>query len=325
MTTVPHLPRRTARRTPTLAGSRRRRRLTVLAFLSPGLIGLAVFFVYPLAANVYYSLCHFDLINPPRLIGLANYRYMVDKDDQIGTAVVNTLWYTVVSVPIQLLFALGVALLISRVKRGAGVYRTLFYLPTLLPPVAATLAFAFVLSPGSGPMNAFLGWLHLPQPLWFNDPSWSKPSLVLLSIWGVGNTMIVMLAGILDVPTSLYEAARIDGAGAWRQFRSITLPSISPVLLFAVVTGAIQSLQLFSQPYVASTVVDNGSGLTASSLGYPQGSTLTYTIWLYQQGFRYFNMGYASALSVVLFLGTLAVTLVILRSTRSLVHAETEG
>lgn len=305
--------------------ARWRYRGKVLAFLSPGLIGLSVFFGYPLAANVFYSFSHFDLINPPRFIGLANYAFMFSRDHQIGTAVGNTLWYTAVSVPIQLIFALGVALLVARVKRGAGVYRTLFYLPTLLPPVAATLAFAFVLNPGSGPMNVVLRALHLPQPLWFNDPSWSKPSLVLLSLWAVGNTMIILLAGVLDVPTSLYEAARVDGASAWRQFRSITLPTISPVLLFAVVTGAIQSLQLFSQPYVASTVVDNGSGLTASSLGYPQDSTLFYTIWLYQQGFRYFNMGYASALSVVLFLGTLAVTLVILRMSRSIVHAEVEG
>lgn len=309
-----------APRRDSLRRSARRHRLKVLAFLSPGLIGMAVFFAYPLVANIYFSFTSFDLINPARFVGLDNYRFMVEGDSQIGTAIRNTVWFCVIAVPVQLAFALGVASVLARIKSGAGFYRTLFYLPTLLPPVAATLAFTFILNPGTGPVNAILEALNLPTPLWFNDPAWSKPSLVLLSLWGVGNTIIILLAATLDVPAELEEAAALDGAGAVRRFRHITLPMISPVLLFATIMGVIQSLQIFTQPYVVSTVLGSGSGVSTDSLGYPQNSTLFFTMWLYQQGFRYFNMGYASALSIVMFVVTLAVTLLIIRGTWDRVH-----
>jgi multiple sugar transport system permease protein len=301
---------------------RRRERLQVLAFLSPGLVGLAAFFVYPLLANLYYSFTRFDLVNPPRWAGFANYRFMVDGDQQIGAAVRNTLLFCVVAVPVQLLFALGVASVLARVRSGAGVYRTLFYLPTLLPPVAAALAFSFVLNPGTGPVNAVLGALGLPQPLWFDDPALSKLSLLALTVWGVGNTVVILLAATLEVPVEQLEAAGLDGAGPARRFWHITLPTIAPVLLFSTVIGVISSLQLFTQPYVVSTVLGNGAGTTANNLGYPQDSLLFFTEVLYQQGFRYFNMGYAAALSMVLFLATLLVTLVLVRATARRVHAD---
>lgn len=301
---------------------RRRARLTILAFLSPGLIGLVLFFAFPLLANLYYSFTHFDLIDPPRWIGFANYAFMFSGDRQIGTALLNTLGFCVVSVPLQLAFALGVATVLARIRSGAGVYRTLFYLPTLLPPVAATLAFTFVLNPGTGPVNTVLGALGLPQPLWFRSPEWSKPALLTLVLWGVGNTIVILLAATLEVPVELQEAAQLDGANGRRRFWSITLPSISPVLLFSTVIGVIQSLQIFTQPYVVSSVVGNGSGTTANNLGAPENSMLFFTEVLYQQGFRYFNMGYASALSIVLFLATLLITVVLVRVTRTSVHAE---
>jgi len=307
------------------AARRRRRnrsRLTILAFLSPGLVGLVVFFLYPLAANLYYSFTHFDLMNSAVWAGLANYRFMLNGDRQIGDALVNTLVFCVIAVPVQLLFALGVASVMARVRSGAGIYRTLFYLPTLLPPVAATLAFTFVLNPGTGPVNAILKALGLPQPLWFSDPAYAKSGLLMLTVWGIGNTIVILLAATLEVPVELQEAAQLDGANGTKRFWHVTLPSIAPVLLFSTIIGVIQSLQIFTQPYVVSTIVGNGSGTTADNLGYPQNSMLFFTEVLYQQGFRYFNMGYAAALSMVLFAATLLVTLVLVRATRRQFHGD---
>lgn len=303
-------------------GTARRRRLVILAFLSPGLIGLAVFFVYPLLANLYYSFTRYDLVNPAQWIGLANYQFMFDGDRQIGVALRNTLIFCAVSVPVSLAFALGVASVLARIRSGAGFYRTLFYLPTLLPPVAAAMAFSFVLNPGTGPVNAILGFLGLPQPLWFHDPNLSQLSLLLLTTWGVGNTIVIFLAAVNEVPQEQLEAAQIDGAGPLRRFWSITIPTISPVLLFATITGVIASLQLFSQPYVVSTVIGGGSGSAADNLGYPQNTLLFFTQVLYQQGFRYFNMGYAAALSMALFAATMIVTVIMIAATRKSVYSE---
>lgn len=291
----------------------------MLLLLSPGLIGLAVFFVYPLAANIFYSFTHYDLINPAHWIGLANYRYMMTKDPQIGQAVWNTIFYVVLAVPIQMVFGLSAALVMAQIQRGASVYRTLFYLPTLLPPVAATLSFVFVLNPGSGPVNRILGALHLPQPLWFSDPHWAKPSLILLSLWAIGNTIIILMASRLDVPKERYEAAALDGANSWQTLRSITLPAMSPVLVFSAMTGVILSMQLFTQPYVAVSIA-RGS----TSFGFPQGSTMFYTSWLYEQGFRYFNMGYAAAMSITLFVATVVAIALVVKFAGSLINPDSE-
>lgn len=299
---------------------RRRRQLVVLGFLSPGLVGFAIFFLYPLVANLYYSFTHYDLISSPKWIGLENYRFMFTKDAVFWPSLRNTGWMVAVLVPLRVLTALGISVMITRLRRGVGLFRTIFYLPTLLPPVAATLGFVFLLNPGTGPVNTILGWLNLPQPLWFDDPTWAKPALVMLSLWGLGNTMVLLLAALLDVPVSLYEAAKVDGAGALQQFRNITLPTIAPVLAFAVVIAVIDALQYFTQAYVANTVAGNGSGLDATNLGYPEGSTMFYPTALYQQGFRYFNMGYASALAMVLFVVSLTVTVFVLRRSDRLIN-----
>src|SRR5438270_927313 len=211
--------------------------------------------------------------------------------------------------------AFGVALMLARARLGLGFFRTVFYLPALAPPVAATLGFVYLLNPATGPINTVLGHLGIQGPLWFQSPSWAKPSLALLSLWGVGNTMIIFLAAILDVPRHLYESAELDGAGAARQFVHVTLPSISPVILFAVVIGVIQGLQYFTQAYVAANIASgqaSQAGDTTSNLGYPEDSTLFYPVLLYQNGFRYFQMGYASAMAMLLLGVSLAVTLVII-------------
>ena len=301
-----------------------RRRLTVLAFLSPWLVGFAVFFGYPLVMTGYLSFFHYDLLNPPRWVGLANYRYLFGEDAQIWPAVKNTLWFIAVSVPLQVLFAFGISVMLTRAKAGVGLFRTVFYLPALVPPVAATLGFVYLLNPSTGPINTILGWLGIEGPLWFNDPAWSKPSLVILGLWGIGNTMIIFLAAVLDVPRHLYESAELDGAGAYRRLRWVTLPTISPVLLFAVVLGVIQGLQYFTQAFVAANVAagqaSQGGSVSTLELGYPEGSTLFYPVLLYYHGFRFFNMGYASAMAVILLVAAFAATSIIIRGTRRGVH-----
>jgi multiple sugar transport system permease protein len=297
----------------------------VLLLMSPWIVGFTVFFGYPLVANVYLSFNHYDLLSPPRWIGFANYKYLFSQDPQVWTAIKNTLWVICIMVPLQVLFAFGIALVLARARSGVGIFRTIFYLPALAPPVAATLAFVFILNPGTGPVNIILGHLGIQGPLWFQDPSWSKPALTLLAVWGVGNTMVIFLAAILDVPRTLYESAELDGAGPFKRLIHVTLPSISPVILFSAVYGIIQGLQYFTQAYVAAGVAagqaSQAADVTSVNLGYPKDSTLFYPILLYQHGFNDFQMGYAAAIAMILLIVSFAVTLVIVINSRRWVHA----
>src|SRR2546430_2331315 len=192
-------------------------------------------------------------------------------------------------VPTQILFGLGTGMLLVAMKRGAAIYRTIFYLPALVPPVAGTLAFVYVLKPGTGPVNTLLAKIGIEGPLWFNDPDWAKPSLALLAVWGIGNTMVIFLAALLDVPVSLLEAAALDGANAWQRFRHVTLPTLSPVIVFSTITGIIATLQYFTQAAVAASAASgqavNAGASVSATFGYPQGSTFTYPLWLYMKGF----------------------------------------
>jgi multiple sugar transport system permease protein len=301
-----------------------RRRRLVLLLMAPWLIGFSVFFGYPLVMSVYLSFTHYDLLSSPKWIGFANYRYLFHDDPQVGPAVKNTLWLIGIMVPLQVLFAFGVAMMLARAKQGAGFFRTIFYLPTLAPPVAATMSFVYLLNPATGPVNIILGHLGIDGPLWFQSPQWSKPSLTLLSIWGVGNIMIIFLAAILDAPRQLYESAELDGAGPFQRLRWVTLPTISPVILFAVVISVIAALQYFTPAYVAANIAagqaSQAGDQTVNNLGYPEGSTLFYPVLLYQHGFKFFNMGYASALSVLLLAVAFTITVLIIRNSRRWVH-----
>jgi multiple sugar transport system permease protein len=298
---------------------RLRRNLTTWSFLAPALIGIVVFFGYPLLSAVYFSFTKFDLLTVPQWVGLANYRRM-GEDPFLLQSIRNTLWMVVVFVPVRIISAIGLSMLLTQLKRGAGFFRTIFYLPALAPPVAATIAFVYLLKPGTGPVNTFLGHLGIDGPLWFNSPEWSKPSLALLGLWGIGDLMIIFLAAVLGVPASLYEAAALDGANAWHRFRYVTLPTIQPVILFAAVTGVIYTLQYFDQAAVAGSIASGqavtGGGIS-SSFGFPEGSTFTYPLWLYTVGFRYNALGYANAMAVALFVVALSVTVILLRRSKA--------
>lgn len=256
-------------------------------------------------------------------MGLDNYRFMFgigtihgqhEADPYFWRAVRNTVWIILVSVPLRIVFAMLTAMLLTRPNRGVNVYRTLFFMPSLAPTVGSALVFVYLLNPTTGPVNRVLSTIPgVNAPLWFYDPTWAKPALIVLGLWGIGDAIVIYLAGLLDVPRDLYEAISIEGANAWQRFRHVTLPMITPVIFFTLVIGVIDGFQYFDQAFVSSTTA-------GTSPGDPQGSLLFYGVWLYQQAFTYFHMGYASAMAWVLFIATMATTAILFATARKWVH-----
>ncbi|WP_063732736.1 carbohydrate ABC transporter permease [Streptomyces sp. RTd22] len=314
----------TVTNSPALRRKAVRARLRTLGFLSPWLVGFTVFFGYPLVATVYFSFMHYNQIETPTFVGLRNWRYVFEQMPLFGPALWNTLWLVVVMVALRVVFGLGIGLLVTKVKSGVGFFRTAFYLPYLAPPVAATVAFVFLLNPGTGPVNDILGTIGISAPNWFNDPTWAKPSLVLLSLWGIGDLMVIFMAALLDVPKDQYEAADLDGAGALHKFRYVTWPSITPIVMFAVVTGVVQTMQYYTQALVAGKLASGVSIGPGSVIqpGYPDHSTLTVPQLVYSLGFQNFNTGAACVLSLVLFAIAMAVTTLLMRRRAGLLSAE---
>ncbi|MFF4615763.1 carbohydrate ABC transporter permease [Nonomuraea jabiensis] len=295
---------------------RRREGLRALVWLSPWIAGVSIFFVYPLLSTVYFSFHRYDMYTL-EFAGLDNYRYLL-QDPRVLTSAKNTLWLVVIMVPATVLCSLALAQLVVRLKAGVGLFRTIFYLPSLVPMAAGTITFVFLMNPATGPWNQFLALFGVRGPDWFGDPAWSKPSLTLLSLWSCGQLVVIFMAALLDVPRHLYEAAAIDGAGPWRQFRSVTLPAIAPVLMFSLVTNVIYALQYFTQAMIASRVASGETDSPGSSFspGYPDESLLTLPQWLFQVGFRDYSMGYACVLALLLFATSMIFTLILLRQFR---------
>lgn len=315
---------RAGRGNPALRARRVRRRLRTAAFLSPWLIGFGVFFAYPLVSTVYFSFMRYDGFTAPTWVGLRNWTYVLVDYPFFWPALANTLWLIAVMVSLRVVFGLGIGLLVTRLRTGAGLFRTLFYLPYLAPPVAATMSFVFLLNPGTGPANTVLAALGLPEPGWFNDASWSKPSLTILALWCVGDLMVIFMAALLDVPKEQYEAAELDGAGPWQRFRYVTLPNISPIVLFAVVTGVIATMQYYTEPIVAAKVasgVIGGSGQQFEP-GYPDRSTLTVPQIVYNLGFQRFDTGAACVVALVLFALAMVFTAFLMRRRSGFLSAE---
>lgn len=285
-------------------------RLFILLCMSPWLFGIIFFTAYPMISSFYQSFTKFNLIESPKWVGLENFHRMFFEDSDFWQALKNTVWISVISIPLRIAFAMFTAWVLTKPKRGRNIYRTIFFLPSMVPAVAATMAFTYIFNPAYGPINRMLEAIGIKEPpFWFLDPKWSKWGLILLGLWGIGDTMIIFLAGLLDVPTSLYEAASLEGATAWQSFRYITLPLMTPVIFFSTVTGVIGSFQYFTQAYVASGQVNDYSH-----------SMYFYATHIYFSAFRAYEMGYASALAWVLLVITLLCTLVILKTQKRWVH-----
>lgn len=286
-------------------------------FALPWIVGFCVFQLYPIIASAYYSFTEYNLFQSPEWVGLENYRELFN-DDRFFTSMYNTLFMTVIGVPLGLFFALICALALNTPSRLQPFYRAIVYLPTIVPIVAATYLWRWMLNAQYGYVNSILGRLGLGQPLWQEDASWTKPALLFIGFWTVGGTTIIFLAALKEVPRTYYEAAEIDGANWWSKFWNITWPAISPVTLFQLVIGVIGSLQYFTQAYLFAQ-----ERLNAASGG-PEDSLLMYGMYIFQNAFTYLDMGYASALAWILFLVALACTLFILGFANRWVHYEAD-
>jgi multiple sugar transport system permease protein len=278
-----------------------------IAFLSPWLIGFVVFTAVPVGLSLYYSFCDYSLLQPPVFQGLANYSAL-SRDPIFWQALRNTLVYGVVALPLATVVSLGVAMLLNAKIRGVTIYRTVVFLPSLVPVVASAMLWLWLFNARLGIINTTLSALGVSDPpAWLADVRWAMPALILMSLWGVGNTIVIYLAGLQDVPRELYEAAEIDGASPLRQSWHVTLPFISPVIFFNLIMGIIGTLQVFATPFIMT-----GGG--------PARSTYFYTMYLYDNAFSYLKMGYASAMAWIQLLIVLALTGIAGWSSRRWVH-----
>ncbi|MGQ9553625.1 MAG: carbohydrate ABC transporter permease [Anaerolineae bacterium] len=289
-------------------GLRRREMLMGYLTLSPWAVGFLVFTLGPMIASLWFSFSEYKVIQPPRWVGLANYQRMFE-DELFYKSLSVTVRYTIAAVPLGILTALIVAVLLNQNVWGARVMRTIFYLPSVISGVAVSLVFAWIFNHRFGILNYIIGLFGIRGPDWLGWRQWALPAFVLMSLWGIGGNMIILLAGLQGVPVSLHEAAEIDGATPWKRFWSITLPMISPAILFVSIMSVIGSFQTFTQAYIMT-----GGG--------PAYATLFYLLYLYRNAFSWFEMGYASALAWVLFAIILVCTLLGLRVSRSWVHYE---
>jgi len=288
-----------------------------LLFAAPWIAGFLCLTAYPIIASIYYSFCNFDAISPPHWVGMLNYRILVTEDELFWRSLWNTAYMIVFGLPVGLVSSLVLAFLLNLKVRGMAFYRTLYYLPSITPIVAASALWLWLLNPEIGLVNELimtfgkmLHRLHLPAPAgpgWLIDPAWAKPALIFMGLWGAGGGMLIYLAGLQDVPEQLYEAADLDGASSWKKLWHITLPMLSPVIFFNLVMGLIGSFQYFTQVYVMT-----GGG--------PQDATLFYALHLFNNAFLNFKMGYASAMAWILFLITLACTLLVFKTSARWVY-----
>ena len=284
--------------------------LFIFLCMSPWIFGIIIFTAYPMIASFYQAFTKFNLIDKPEWVGLENFHRMFFEDSDFWLALKNTVWISAISIPLRIVFAMFTAWVLTKPKRGSSIYRTIFFLPSMVPTVAASMVFTYIFNPAYGPINRGLEAIGIDEPpFWFMDPKWSKWGLILLGLWGIGDTMIIYLAGLLDVPKSLYEAASLEGATQWQSFRYITLPMMTPVIFFSFVTGVIGSFQYFTQAYVAAGQVNDYSH-----------AMYFYATHIYFTAFRAYEMGYASALAWVLLVITLVCTLIILKTQKRWVH-----
>ncbi len=287
-------------------------------FIIPAVLGLLFFRLGPVFASFYLSFTKYEIITAPQWIGFANYTKLV-KDALWLRSIEVTLWYVTLFVPLSLTFAYAVALLMSRNVRGITTYRTLWYLPSVVPVVASATIWRWGLNPEFGPINYPLKVLGLPAPRWLTDPDWIVPSIVFIGLWGLGNSVLIFLASLISVPRTFYEAAEVDGANSWARFRHVTLPLTSSIIFYQLIVTVINSFQVFGVAYIL--FVSNPS---ASSAG-PNNAALFYVLYMFRNAFGYFRNGYASAMAWILFLVIMLLTIILFYSQRRWVYYETEG
>lgn len=283
--------------------------LTGYAFISPWLLGFLAFTLYPFLSSAYLSFTRYDIVTKPVWVGGANYRTLMTNDALFWKSLSVTFEFALVAVPLGVIFGVTLALLLNLNLREMGVYRTIFFVPSILPTVATSVVFLWLFNPEIGLVNRLLHAVGVSGPEWLQSPTWALPSLVLLSLWAVGGSMVIYLAGLKDIPQHLYEAATIDGASSFQALRHVTLPMLTPVIFFNLVMGLVGVFQYFTEAYIMTQ-------------GGPEDSTHVYALYLFERAWRYLDMGYASAMAWVLFLIIMAVTGGLFLTQKRWVHYE---
>jgi multiple sugar transport system permease protein len=296
----------------TVMSLRQREALWAYVFISPWLIGFIIFTLGPMIASLALSLTDYHIVNTPAFIGLENYTKIFTVDPKFWHSLKVTVTYAILAIPINLIFGFGLAYLLNQKVPGLAFWRTTFYMPSVIAGVAVALLWGLIFNPRYGILNWALGLIGIHGPGWLTSPDWALPALILMSLWSVGGGMIIYLAGLQSIPTTLYEASELDGANSWQKLFRITLPLMSPVIFFNLVIGIIGTFQYFTEAYVLTN-------------GGPAESTLFYNLYLYRNAFKYLNMGYASALAWILFLIVLLLTLLVFRSSALWVYYEGEA
>ena len=288
-----------------------KRFLTMLAFISPWIIGFLAFFVYPLLLSLYYSFTEYNLLQPPKWVGLQNYSSLTE-DSHYRNAVGNTVYFVVFSVPLGVLTAFIIAFLLNQQLRLRVLLRMIFYIPIVVPISATAILWMWIFNSNWGLLNNLLALIGIQGPSWLGSPSWSKPSLIIMQLWLVGGSVLIFLAALQDVPRALYDAAMVDGANAIRRVWHVTIPMVTPAILFSLLTGMIAAFQTFANAWIMT-----GGG--------PIRSTEFYVLYLYDNGFRFFRMGYASAMAWILFGVVVVVTVILFRTSARWVYYGGEG
>jgi multiple sugar transport system permease protein len=294
-------------------------------FISPWLIGFLIFTIGPMLASLYFSFTDYNIVNPPSWVGLANYAKIFSGipeairthsaealgDPLFWKSLQVTLYYAMMALPLGLIVSFFLAILLNQKIPGVNIWRTIYFLPSVIAGVAVTILWVRIFNPRVGILNPILEKFGIPGPGWLSSPNWAVPALVIMSLWGIGGGMIIYLAGLQGVPTDLYDASKVDGANLFQRFRYVTFPMMTPVVFYELVLSLIATFQYFTEAYVAS----GGSGG-------PARSTLFYNLYLYQNAFKYFDMGYASTMAWILFVVVLVLTLLVFRSSQYWVYYE---
>ena len=286
------------------------KKILVLIFLFPWLVGFIGYSIYPIIISLYYSFCQYDVLQIPMYIGFNNYYEILFNDPYFWKSISNTFFYTLFRVPSNIILSLIIAISINKISRGGSIFRTAYFIPSLVSGVALSVIWMWIFNPQIGLLNLILKFFGLSEPMWLQDPSWSKPALIIMSFWSAGGgRMLIFLASLRNIPPKLYEAFKLDGGNSFQSFFHITLPMISPIIFLWSIVEVIASMQVFTEAFIMTK-------------GGPVDSTLFYNLYLYNKAFQDFNMGYASALAWLLLIITLIITSIQFKMSKKYVYYE---